>query len=105
MPNEQKDAEFKWIKPATPTRQVYTNYVHISWSLFDVRILLGQIVPSEPGITQGFSVEEQGAVTLAWPAVKGMRDQLIALVKSYEEANGEIKPLKIPSAPQPPESQ
>jgi hypothetical protein len=99
MADEQK---FKWTKSKEPTPQVYTNYVHTSWTLFDVRLQLGQLVPSEPGVSNAFVVEDQGAVTFAWPAAKNLRDTLINLIDSYEKTNGEIKPLKLTPLPPPP---
>jgi hypothetical protein len=95
------EPKFVWVKPAQPKPQLYANFTHTSWTLFDVRFLLGQLVPTEPGITNAFVVEEQGAVTLSWPAVKGLRDSLTELIDSYEKTNGEIKPLKLTPSPHP----
>jgi hypothetical protein len=100
MTNEHKQpVKFVWSKPKEPKPQIYTNYVHLSWSLFDVRFLLGQLVPSDPGLNTSFVVEEQGSVVLAWPEAKLLRDMLIGLVDSYEKTNGEIKPLQLPPVP------
>jgi hypothetical protein len=96
MADDQKPT---WITSKEPTPQVYTNFVHTSWTLFDVRFQLGQLVPSEPGASNAFVVEDQGAVTLAWPAAKNLRDTLISLIDSYEKTNGEIKPIKLTPVP------
>ena len=98
MTEKQK---FTWIKPERPTPEIYSNYVHTSWTLFDVRFTLGQLVPASPGETKDFVVEQQAAVTIAWAQAKYLRDVLIPLIESYEKTNGEIKPLKLTPAPDP----
>ena len=59
------------------------------------------LVSGEPFTETGkeFVAEELGAVTFSWPQAKFMRDMLTRLVASYEETNGEIKPLKLPPDP------
>jgi Protein of unknown function (DUF3467) len=100
QPEAQKSetAQFNW-RPIPGTPQIYTNYVTVSWTLFDVRFVFGQLIPAEPG-KKNFIVEERGAVTFAWPEAKALRDMLANLVAKYEEANGEIKPLKLPPIPE-----
>ena len=102
MPNEQKKPDFKWVQPKERTPDIYTNLVHVSWTLFDVRFTLGQLVPQRPGQSKDFAVEMQGAVTVAWPEAKILRDILVNLITSYETTNGEIKQLKIAPAPETP---
>jgi|SRR5208282_918099 len=101
MEQEQKKPElpvkFQWVEPKEGTPEIYSNYVHASWTLFDVRILLGQLVPLSVDPTSGFVVEERVAVTVAWPEAKVLRDALVDLVSRYEKVNGEIQPLKLPS--------
>lgn len=96
MADQQK---FTWVKSKEPKPDFYANYTHVSWTLFDVRLTLGQLVPTEPGESKDFVVQEQGAVTIAWPEAKILRDMLIGLVESYEKTNGEIKPLKLAPSP------
>lgn len=99
MTDEQKQTEapkFDWVKPRDPIPQIYANYVHASWTLFDVRFLLGQLVPSGPGVTSDFRVEEQASVTVAWPEAKAIRDLLVALIDRYEKTNGEIQIPQLP---------
>lgn len=91
---------FKWLKSKESAPEIYTNFVHASWSLFDVRVVLGQLVPAATGENTEFVVEEKGSVIFAWPEAKVLRDMLHALVESYEQTNGEIKPLKIAPSPQ-----
>lgn len=100
MADENKPVEFKWAKPAFPKPDIYTNFVHTSWTLYDVRFLLGQLIPTEPGVSLGFAVEPQGSVTISWAQAKNLRDVLIALVENYERANGEIQRLKLTEAPE-----
>jgi hypothetical protein len=81
--------------------EVYTNFVNVTWTLFDVRLRLAQVVPTATKVgdnSAGFVAEERAAVTMAWPEAKVLRDMLANAVKRYEETNGEIKPLKLPTA-------
>ncbi len=87
-----------WKQPRYGTvPEIYANFVHASWTLFDLRVRLGQLVPSEEGTT--FDVEERAAVTFSWPQAKVLRNLLVDMVASYERANGEIQPLKLPEDP------
>jgi hypothetical protein len=100
MEEEQKQSEpaakFDWVKSKQGTPEIYGNYLHVSWTLFDVRLLVGQLIPSGPNLTAAFFAEERVAVTLAWPEVKILRDMVADLVAKYEKVNGEIKPLTLP---------
>ena len=99
MTDEQKQPIFKWVAPKEPKPEIYTNFMHASWTLYDVRFQFGQLIPAAPGVSNDFLVEEQIAVTLPWAQAKNLRDLLIRLVESYEKANGEIKPLNLTPAP------
>ena len=57
--------KFKWAEAKEPKPEIYTNFVHVAWTLFDVRFQLGALVPTEPGISNEFVVEPRGAVTIA----------------------------------------
>jgi hypothetical protein len=102
MDEEKKQPEtpvkFEWSKRKEGTPEIYSNYVNASWTLFDVRIVLGQLVPLNSGGGAEFVVEERAAITVAWPEAKILRDALTDLVARYEKVNGEIKPLKLPPA-------
>lgn len=92
----------RWIPSKSGSApEIYTNYVHASWTLFDVRVRLGHLVSGDPSDETGkeFVAEELGAVTFSWAQAKVIRDMLTRLVASYEETNGEIKPLKLPPDP------
>jgi hypothetical protein len=103
MPEDTKP-QLEWV----PSRngempEIYTNYIHATWTLFDVRVRLGHLIPvPKAQRTEGsnnFAVEEMGAVTFSWAQAKFIRDSLVRLVESYEKTNGEIKPLKLPPDP------
>lgn len=99
---DQVAASPEWVPSPNGVPEIYTNFVHANWSLYDVRIRLGQLVPdpkSTNPATSKWVSEERAAVTFAWPHAKILRDLLINLVKRYEEVNGEIKPLKLPPSP------
>jgi hypothetical protein len=98
MDEELKEPEkpkFIWVKPKESTPEMYGNYLHVSWTLFDIRIQVGKLVPTGSELTE-FVVEQQGALTVAWPEAKVLRDMLNDVVTRYEKVNGEIKPLVLP---------
>jgi hypothetical protein len=93
--------KLKWFKAPEGVYDVYANATHVTWSVDDVRIRLGQIVDSpatpNPGPDFVGAVEERAAVTFSWRSAKLMRDQLTAAIGHYEEVNGPIKvDLKLP---------
>jgi hypothetical protein len=90
--------KFEWIASKSPIPEIYTNYMHLSWSLQDVRILFGQLKP-EFGNSNNFIVEERGAINLSWGQAKQLSDNLIGLIKKYEEANGDITRPKLADRP------
>ena len=101
MADEQKP-HTKWaLSKSGPVPEIYTNYTHVSWTLFDVRLRLGHLVGADPSseVSTQFVAEELRAVTFSWPQAKFIRDQLTKLVASFEETNVEIKPLKLPPDP------
>jgi hypothetical protein len=100
MADEAKP-RIKWRQSKTGIPEIYTNYTHASWTLFDVRVRLGHLVSGDPSdeTAKEFVAEELGAVTFSWHQAKLLRDLLGRLVASYEGANGEIKPLKLPPDP------
>jgi hypothetical protein len=87
--------------PPEGIREIYTNYISLSWTLFDVRLLLAQVVPTAMSTSddevKGFAALEAAAVTMAWAEAKAVRDMLTNAIERYEKANGEIKPLKLPA--------
>lgn len=101
MTDENKQL-FKWIPARDGTfHEIYSNFMHASWTLFDVRVRLGQLItiPQVSDDPKDLVVEERGAVTISWPQAKYIAGILAQLVESYEKTNGEIKPLKLPPDP------
>ena len=104
MTEESKQPEqqtFEWAESEYDVPEIYGNFLNCSWTLVDVRLQIGQLIPKKPGDTSaGFIVEERGFVTMAWHQAKVLRDIVTSLVASYEQVNGEIKTPKL--APPPP---
>lgn len=89
--------KYKWVPPRDghPIPELYTNYIVTSWSMYDIRARIGQLVPSGEG-KGDFVVEERAALTLTWQHAKAVAGLLAKLVSDYERANGEIPILKLP---------
>lgn len=96
----QEGVKFPFVRPDEGIFQVYSNYIDAAWTLFDVTIRFAQIVPLPPsGGESKFEAEENARITLAWPEVKILANMMADLVRRFEEANGEIKPLKLAPSP------
>lgn len=84
-----------WVKSPNGVFNVYANSVHITWSVDDLRLRLGQVVdaPGTPNPGKDFrgAIEERAAVTISWRMAKALRDQLTAAIGNYEKTNGTIK--------------
>lgn len=92
----------EWIPAPGGVHEIYTNYAHPNWGIFDLRVKFGQLMP-RPGShpdANDWIVEERGAITIAWPHAKFLHTMLGNLLASYEKANGELKPLKLPEKPE-----
>jgi hypothetical protein len=95
--------EIVWIKSPKGICEVYANTMHVTWSLDDVRVRLGQMVdsPETPNPGPGFAgaIEERAAVTFTWRGAKILHHQLAAIIESYETVNGPIDlDVKLPSS-------
>ena len=101
MPKDKEESKnFKWVPPRDGQfRDIYVNVIHPSWSLFDVRFRLGQLIPSADYQAE-FVIEEKGTVTMSWHEAKIVRDALIDLIASYENTNGELTKQKLTPAPE-----
>jgi uncharacterized protein with NRDE domain len=98
--NKKQTKQFnEWIR-REDSADVYSNMYHLNWSIVDVRIRFGQMVPTETTASGRVSyvIEENAAVTVSWPQAKALRDSLIEAVSRYENTNGEIilPNLKLP---------
>jgi hypothetical protein len=95
--------KFEWVPPrdghAIP--EIYSNYIITSWTMYDIRARIGQLIPSGQG-PRDFVVEERAALTLSWAHAKAVAGLLAKLVGDYERANGEIPALKLPQESLPP---
>jgi hypothetical protein len=89
--------KYKWVPPrdGRPIPELYTNYIVTSWSMYDIRARIGQLVPCGEGKSD-FVVEERAALTLTWQYAKAVAGLLAKLVSEYEKTNGEIPALKLP---------
>jgi hypothetical protein len=82
----------------------YSNMVNADWTLTDFRLRFGELihVPNDEDPTwpnQRAVILERVAVTMPWHQAKYLATLLSAVIKNYEEINGELKPLKLPAAP------
>lgn len=80
--------------------EAYSNVVNINWTLYDVRLRFSELiqVPDDERPTwenQHGVILERAAITLPWHQAKHLRDLLGGLIKSYEDSNGELKPVKL----------
>ena len=102
--NEEPKKPINWVKSPHGVFEFYANMAHMTWSVDDVRVRLGQMVNSSetPNPGPGFTAvsEERVAITFSWRNVVLIRDQLNMLIKSYEDTNGPIRvDLKLPPSP------
>jgi hypothetical protein len=94
----------RWERSPNGVFDVYANVSHITWTLEDIRIRLGQLVASPEARTPGKDyrsvAEERAAVTFSWRAAVLLRDQLTLLIGEFEKENGPIRlDIKLPKAP------
>jgi hypothetical protein len=91
-------SERRWQIPEGGRPDIYSNIYFLHWSLVDIRLRFGQMVPDpeKPPESSGWYVQELAAVTTSWAQAKALALQLSEMVKKYEDLNGEIKPLKMP---------
>jgi hypothetical protein len=91
--------QIRWVKPDGGPVKLYSNFVGVSWTMVDLSVGAGRIIPKFAVIdpNQPMEVEEQGTVTMSWWSAKFLRDQLTQVIESYEKANGEIKPPNLPT--------
>ena len=96
--NQATPLSVPWTKPEEGICEIYSNFYHLNWTVFDVRIRFGQIVPNpdDPPESAHVTVTEQAAITMPWGQIKALRDMLIDIVGRYEAVNGEIKVPKLP---------
>jgi Protein of unknown function (DUF3467) len=94
----QQREEKAWVFPKDGRPEIYSNLFYIHWTLYDLRIRFGMVIPN-PALAPTkatIEIQEVGAVVMSWDQAKYMRDALAGAVKAYEEVNGEIKPKTLP---------
>jgi len=82
--------------------ETYSNVVNMNWTLHDLRLRFAELiqVPDEDRPNwenQHGVIMERAAITIPWHQAKVLRDMLNGVIRSYEELNGELKPLKLPA--------
>jgi hypothetical protein len=82
--------------------QAYANVVNMDWTLLDLRLRFGELTqdtdPEKPTWANQHSVIwERAAITMPWHQVKTLSKMLSDIVRSYEELNGELKPIHLRS--------
>lgn len=94
MNDPQTPNKMPWVKSPKGVSEIYTNQVHVTWTVDDVRIRFAQIIDSPetptPGPVFKGVCEERAAVTFSWRDAKLLRDNLSKLIEIYEKVNGEI---------------
>jgi hypothetical protein len=98
MEDTNQQAGPKWVR-REDSAEVYSNQYFLDWSITDVRVRFGQMVPNPDTGTVSYVIEEHAAITLPWPQVKALRDSLNDAVTRYEKANGpmDLPNLKLPT--------
>lgn len=97
-PGTNKSAE--WVR-REDSAEIYSNMFFLNWSLVDVRIRFGEMIPigtSPEGSKVNYVIEENAAVTMSWAQAKALKDSLIDAVTRYENTNGaiDLQKLKLP---------
>lgn len=90
-------AEIKWVR-REDSAEIYANFFFVNWSIVDVRIRLGQLIPTDNITAEGRpeSVsEEQAAITISWPTIKALNNHLTDIIAKQEKANGPIELEKL----------
>src|SRR5262245_10051220 len=97
-------AELPVLEPECGSADVYANVVNLNWTLYDVRIRFAELI-QEPIDTENPTwgaltgvILERAQVTIPWHQAKLLQQMLADLVQKYEEANGELKAIKLPPA-------
>jgi hypothetical protein len=97
------------VEPEDGIFQAYANVVNMDWTLTDVRIRFAELTqaPNDEYPSwknQHSMLVELAAIRIPWLQAKVLKDVLDGVIRNYEELNGELKRVKLPSAvpPQPP---
>ena len=90
-------------EPEEGVFSVFSNLVNLDWTLYDIRLRFGELlqVPNEDNPTwenQHGILLEKAAIRLPWHQAKLLRNMLDHVLRNYEEANGELKPITLPAS-------
>lgn len=104
MTDEKPESEtalpaFPWVQTDEGVCDVYSNFLNLNWTLYDIRIRFGQIIPNpeqQPDVAL-WAINEWAAVTMPWGQAKALRDMLNEAVLKYEAVNGEITLPTLPT--------
>jgi hypothetical protein len=94
----------EWISAPDGVFEGYANFIHVNWTLYDVRIRFAQII-ADPSTTPELApwvIEESAAISLPWGQAKYLHDLLARIIGLYEKVNGEIKTPILPKVEAPP---
>jgi len=87
-PQARATIEFVVPDPDSGLFTTYANHVQLGFTLFDVRLLFGEIVGLE---ANKITVEQRAHVTLSWLQAKLLLVILHKALADHESRNGEIK--------------
>ncbi len=92
----------RWVQRPDGVCEEYANFVHLTWSLDDVRVRFAQLINDpttpDPGPKLKGVAEERAAITISWRNAKILRDSLTMIIDLWEKRNGEIPlNLELPS--------
>jgi hypothetical protein len=84
----------------------YSNMVNLDWTTSDLRLRFAELmqVPSDEDRTwvgQHLVILEKALVTIPWHQAKILCNLLAGVIRSYEDLNGELKPIRVPAGPVP----
>lgn len=86
--SDQPEVEFVEPDPESSLFLTYSNHVQLGFTLFDIRLLFGEIVDvSRTKLT----IEQRAQITMSWLQAKLLLVLVGKAVAEHEARNGEIK--------------
>jgi len=91
------------VEPEEGMFEAYSNLVNLNWTLYDVRLRFAELAQQSKEGSRGIwkdqeaVVLERVAVTMPWHQAKYLHNMLGDLIRKYEELNGELRPIKLPT--------
>lgn len=87
------ERQVEFVEPKDGVFRTYANYHGLGWTVYDVRLLFGELIDVLP---EKFIIEEVAHVTLSWQQAKLLSNGLSEIIRKYEAANGPLEPIKVP---------